>query len=910
MRKHIRILSAILTVLVMAMVIPTSAVLAKSTLETALFDVQSLGIMTGDENGDMNLDESVTRAEFTAITTRLMNMEAVTSLVPDVAFKDVPSDYWAKGYINLLSSLNIINGAGDGFFEPEGEVTLEMASKILVNVLGYYMPAEDAGGYPSGYLAQAQKIGLLDGVDRSKTPLTRTEIVIMAYNALDINMVVEKAGDNGKKEYVIVEGETLRSHLRMPDGGTLEKYNGIVTANIDTYLEAPISDMEVNEIEINGQLYQVLDPGAKQYLGQSVDFYLHDDQVQGKAVITSITPTSKNRVYDIPVKDIKTVQDSYVEYFLDETGKTSSKVRFNSDSLYVYNNVMKSQWSEDDLKQLQRGTLRMIDNDQDGTVEVMLVKEYNSAVVDEISKTNNMIYFKDGFNLYGKKYLELTPDDPDLYITLEDSEGNAVTIEDIEQGDILSAYENGPDDTRIEVIFSDTVVNDVINQIKEDEVTIGDEIYKLETDDALGAFKPGDRITAYVNFNNEIVFVEKELAKEGYGYVLGVASVGSLDAQTMLRVLIPDVLAERFDEEENADGGEATKISKIACKNKEIQELTIASKVNIDGEKLSGTEEVKERLLNKVISFTTNANGEVNRVTFPVEVGKEVPDSGSIMVGQDKTYNSYEKTFGKTSEGAFGVNENTLTICVPKVDETDPDYQHTDNDFLVNVEMNNGQQYTVKAFDQNQESYTADLIVVQAIMRAGSEGLVNTKSKVGFVMSTAIALNDNDEEVQKIELLTEGDTKSYLVSQTLKDSSSFREIKQGELIAYSLDGNDELDKYKSLSYGEKLDENIALGLVNGFKDNETFGGYLVDATYNQVSNTLNRWVHKLDCGKEPDGSIERSYEITKFNGPPVFLYNTRNHTAQYADVKEIRAGIDKIFVSAANNTVRAIVIIR
>ena len=130
-------------------------------------------------------------------------------------------------------------------FEPEEEVTLEMAAKIMVNALGYNYPALENGGYPFGFLTQAQKIGLLVGVDQSVTPLTRKEIALMAHNALDIDMMIKSVGE--ADEYQVVKGETLRNRFRTSQD--IQKYTGIVTATIDTYLDTPVSDLSDNEIE-------------------------------------------------------------------------------------------------------------------------------------------------------------------------------------------------------------------------------------------------------------------------------------------------------------------------------------------------------------------------------------------------------------------------------------------------------------------------------------------------------------------------------------------------------------------------------------------------------------------------------------------------------------------------------------
>ncbi|BAZ53116.1 hypothetical protein NIES4103_57880 [Nostoc sp. NIES-4103] len=52
-----------------------------------------------------------------------------------VAFKDVPTGYWAKGYIEALASQNIIAGFPDGSFKPNEPVTRAQFATIITKAL-------------------------------------------------------------------------------------------------------------------------------------------------------------------------------------------------------------------------------------------------------------------------------------------------------------------------------------------------------------------------------------------------------------------------------------------------------------------------------------------------------------------------------------------------------------------------------------------------------------------------------------------------------------------------------------------------------------------------------------------------------------------------------------------------------
>lgn len=59
---------------------------------------------------------------------------APTTLMPErepVSFEDVPEDYWAKPYIDALSSAGLIAGLADNTFQPEKSVTRAELAKLL-----------------------------------------------------------------------------------------------------------------------------------------------------------------------------------------------------------------------------------------------------------------------------------------------------------------------------------------------------------------------------------------------------------------------------------------------------------------------------------------------------------------------------------------------------------------------------------------------------------------------------------------------------------------------------------------------------------------------------------------------------------------------------------------------------------
>ncbi len=97
--------------------------------ETALQTVRALGIMNGDEKGNMNLEQNVTRAQ-------LAKMLVAASPFKDSIgesgsgyslFKDVKSGHWASEYIRVTVEQGWMIGYTDGSLGPENPIKLEEA---------------------------------------------------------------------------------------------------------------------------------------------------------------------------------------------------------------------------------------------------------------------------------------------------------------------------------------------------------------------------------------------------------------------------------------------------------------------------------------------------------------------------------------------------------------------------------------------------------------------------------------------------------------------------------------------------------------------------------------------------------------------------------------------------------------
>ena len=167
------------------------------------------GIFCGDENGDLNLDKNITRAEFCkVILAATGHSDGELNKITDAEdFSDVDSEYWAYLYIKSARRLSLIDGYEDGKFLPENDITLNEVIKIVVNALGYAPKAEQAGGYPGGYNSVAEELGLTKNIAALlDEPALRGDVASIIYTALNIP-IMQVAGFGGEQmEYKVMDG--------------------------------------------------------------------------------------------------------------------------------------------------------------------------------------------------------------------------------------------------------------------------------------------------------------------------------------------------------------------------------------------------------------------------------------------------------------------------------------------------------------------------------------------------------------------------------------------------------------------------------------------------------------------------------------------------------------------------------
>ena len=151
--------------------------------------MNAVGVFVGDEKGNFNAKENLTREQAAKIIAYLeLGSKAADALVGGATFTDVASSRWSAGFVGYCAQAGIVSGVGDSKFDPAGQLTALQFGKMLLVELGY--DAKAAGMTGTDWAINTSKLmtsaKLLKGLDSVKATevITREQAAQMMLNAL------------------------------------------------------------------------------------------------------------------------------------------------------------------------------------------------------------------------------------------------------------------------------------------------------------------------------------------------------------------------------------------------------------------------------------------------------------------------------------------------------------------------------------------------------------------------------------------------------------------------------------------------------------------------------------------------------------------------------------------------------
>ena len=499
MKKLLTLLLVISMIISIGSVTPVLA--AENT--DAVKVLTALDILIGDENGNLNLDKPITRAEYTTILLRILdvNQGHYTTEI----FTDVPVSHWAHSAITNAYNLKIVNGCGDGTFKPENSVSYEEAVKMIMCVLGYEPYAVSRGGYPTGYLVAANQNKVTEGVT---TKMTRADVAQLIYNALS-TPVMEQTSYGNNVEYSILNGKNNTVYESLLTKKDIYIASGIVGDKdiTEDTIEFNIKEKSEDlEFTIGKEIFNIKNSNIGEYKNEYVDVYVQEIRKNEYDVIIAIPSVIGNSIV-INSEDIKEIKNNRVEYYTKNNNIKS--IKLNELCVYSLNTN-----DCDDIEELLQEDIELtfVENTGDNEFDIIIGTKYAAGRIYGVNKNKLKI---------DNKWIEFDFDSDVEYI-FEDSKGNTIDFEDFEEDDVIAIVSNDEDykdASYLKLIkLTDNTVVGMVTEISENYVWINGNKYE----DNYG-LKLEDEGTFYISMTNKIFDFEGVSAADDYAYILEAA---------------------------------------------------------------------------------------------------------------------------------------------------------------------------------------------------------------------------------------------------------------------------------------------------------------------------------------------------------------------------------------------------
>ena len=395
--------------------------------QEAIEVLEAVGIMIGDENGDFNPDQNVTRNEMAVVMSNLMEYN-VASYKDTSPFTDVPS--WAEPYVAACWTNGITAGTSDTTYGGDQTVTTAQAALMIMKALGYFQYSSDFGSdWQLSTVSQGNKIDLFNDVTSGvKEAMTRNDVAQLVLNGLESGTV--EAETSGS---ITVGDTTIVSGVKYNYITSGQSYAYAINPALETNNDATTSSGSI--VELGEKLYQgdLMKKGGQDDFGRPAATWSYDN----KEIGTYADEADYSYTKAISHKDLyNTLGATAVGY--------NWSVYYNGEDL---DSVKPIKNKTDDYANTATGTLTEVFVDNvDKTVTVTMVDTFLAEVVrvqeNESDVTVTLNYLSAPTNNASRtntvtlESTDLAVDDKVLVTTYED--GNQYTVDSIVKADTVT----------------------------------------------------------------------------------------------------------------------------------------------------------------------------------------------------------------------------------------------------------------------------------------------------------------------------------------------------------------------------------------------------------------------------------------------------------------------------------------
>lgn len=353
--------------------------------QKALALCQSLGIISGYEDGSVKPDSKVTRAEMSSIVLRMLATNSFSKYKN--IFKDVADSHWAADQIQSAYEGSIISGMGDGTFAPDSQVTYAQVIVMLVNACGYHEDAEYYGGWQQGYIKAAGSTELdllVNAQGNADEAADRGLVIKMVYNALLGDYKEIRSYEGGQPKY---SSDRTLAEAKFD----VIEAKGLLIGTSKTTIGT--TDIQEGQIEIkkdkedNSEVYNTTLTDLDDCIGRKVTYYYKENSGKSPEVLAVTYDSTKSDTYVIDSDKIDSISIDGGVISVKEIKTSKAKVT-EADPKVIYNGkLVDSADVDDDLFNMEKGTITLVKSDKNDVkdYDVVFVDSYTTMVITSAS---------------------------------------------------------------------------------------------------------------------------------------------------------------------------------------------------------------------------------------------------------------------------------------------------------------------------------------------------------------------------------------------------------------------------------------------------------------------------------------------------------------------------------------------
>lgn len=782
-------------------------------------------------NGDAFEDGYVTRETFVKYILKTFRIDTLSG--ENDPFSDNTGMFQAE--MITAYSYGLIDGSAEQVCSPTELIDGGAAAKIIMNAMNYGARCELSGGYPTGYLLTAKQLGIFDGCGSMAEGITGETLLkimvnILETDALNIDRIKIGNGQN-TVEYSVTKSDKLLGTLY-----DIYEVKGIVEANEFTSVYGETFTDE-DEIAIDDVKYFAKGFDTCELLGAEIDAYYRYDEKTDTRTLLYWKYGKNTKILDLMYYDVDEITESELRYAF---GNKTKSIRTANASL-IYNG-RQAPLKRETLEHLY-GSVSVVDNNGDGSAEVLKVWDYRSVLVSGKSTASYTVLDKQG-----GEPLVLDPNDGNYQVIMKYEDGTELNFALIAVDNLISYAQSLDGELKFLTVSTKTAEGKVTT-VKKEHISVEGTEYRAKQEIA-DTVSLGGNSVFYIDFMG-IIAAKKENKDVTYGFLYGANNDHFDDVKFLIYSENGNWVTLHTTKKilHNGVTVKASDFVKTYCNKPEEYRQLVRYRVNAAGE-LAEIDYAE-----KYNKWSSEENKAIEENTF------RISDSYASA-----TYRSSPMTF----ENALAIDDSTAIFMIP-ADMNREEFYINNRSWLIPDETYK----EVTSYDADRGGLTRICTIKYKF------SAINEKAGFMIVEDIGTMLDTNGEEVDCVIGWYGG---VGGVTFALKDCPDVTdaEVKSGDVILIAFDGNNKVANIGKLyDSGNGWEQKF---LLKGISPTTTpYGTSQKIAGKVMYSDSINKRL-AIDWG------VDNYLMLGLGSVTSVYIMDTKNQTVSRGSIADIQKG--------------------